>query len=125
MSGAADGGLLARGVRRWARDRLAAGDDQRELDGAAGARPVRTANRYRGEAPPGEVLLGPDPVLFDGVEPGGQPDGVRVPDIQPIADPFTEGRPCGFESTDCGDDATPATRWRPRGGVLPAVLRLL
>jgi len=69
------------------------------------------------------VLLGPDGDALDGVEFGGEPNGVREFDVQPVATALDGARARVIEPSDGADDATNATRWRPCGD-LPTVSSL-
>src|SRR5208337_1185768 len=83
---------------------------------------IRPPHRYRRAASAGEVFLGPDPVPVDGVEPGGQPIGVRLSDLQPAAGPLATSGPRGTEPSHLADQPPTAPRWGPRDHLPPAIL---
>ncbi len=86
---------------------------------------VRTPHRYRRATSAGEVFLGPDPVPLDGVEPGGQPTGLRLPDLQPVAGPLATTGPRAAEPSHLADQPPTAPRWGPRDHLPPAILWFL
>ena len=117
--------VLARRLRRRARGDLAAGDHACGLVGPSCTRSVRPSHRHRRTASPGEVLLGSDAIPLDGLEPGGQPDGIRLPDLQPAADSLAQAGSSGAESSHLANQPPPAARRRPGDHLPSAMLRVL
>src|SRR5215467_3700791 len=71
------------------------------------------------------MFLGPDAVSLDGVELGGEPTGLRLPYLQPLAGPPAASWPRGIEPPHPANKPPPAARRRPGHHLPPATLCLL
>src|SRR6516162_3210989 len=71
------------------------------------------------------MFLGSDAVPLDGLEPGGQPTALRLPHLQPVADPLAASRPRRTQPPHLADKPPLAPRRRPGDHLSPAILRLL
>src|SRR5208283_627779 len=71
------------------------------------------------------MLLGSDAVPLHGLEPDRQPDGVRVPDLQPAANPFGPAGARGVEPPHVADNPPVVARRGSRDPLSAAILRFL